>query len=119
MPGVDARPKVRVDKTQIRKFWFDYPEDRTDSVVFSLGEVGGLWRSPKYMTSISSKIMENCNSVGFVEFSWILEGAAIYGYFPSGGIKEFKSPTQTGDYRQIDTSEGNIGQYRWGFHESP
>jgi hypothetical protein len=49
----------------------------------------------------------------------MLEGAAIFGYFPGGEIKEFKPPTQPADYRQMVTSEGDIGQYRWGFHESP
>lgn len=119
LPGVDAKPKVRVDKTQIRKFWFDYPEDRTNSVVFLLGKVDGLWKSPKYMASLASSIIQSCSSVGFVSFAWMLEGEAIYGYFPSGEIKEFKRPSQAADYRQIDTPEGNIGQYRWGFHENP
>ena len=119
LPGVDARPKVRVDKTQIRKFWFNYPEDRTDSVVFILGVVDGLWKSPKFMTSAASKIMKSCSSVGFVSFDWMLEGTAIYGYFPGGEIKEFGWPSQAGDTRQVDSSEGNIGQYKWGFHESP
>lgn len=119
LPGVDARPKVRVDKTQIRKFWFNYPEDRTDSVVFLLGVVDGLWKSPKLMTSAASEIMKSCSSVGFVSFAWMLEGTAIYGYFPGGKIKRFRWPSQAGDTRQVDSSEGNIGQYRWGFHESP
>jgi pimeloyl-ACP methyl ester carboxylesterase len=117
--GKVIRPGIRVDKSQIRKYWFDYPEDRTESVVFSLGEVGGLWTSPKYMATLASKIINSCRSVGIVDFSWIHEGSAIYGFFPDGGVKEFKPPTQDGNYRQVATPEGNVGQWRWGIYVGP
>jgi hypothetical protein len=118
-PGADGRPKVKIDKSTIRENWYDYPAERTEAVIFVLGEAVNLWSSPKYMATLASKIMTKCNNVGFVEFADWWEGSAIIGYFPDNTVRHFIWPPSDSFTRTVKTLQGDRTLYKWGYYESP
>lgn len=117
--GADGRPKLKIDKSTIRENWYDYPTERTDAVIFVLGETVNLHNSPKYMATLAGKIIAKCNNVGFVEFADWWEGTAIIGYFPDNTVKEFAWPPSDSFTRTVKTLQGERTLYKWGYYESP
>lgn len=125
--GRTIYPKTEINTEDIRKYYDDYPENRTETVTFFLaGDLTRLYHgflsSPVLMATMSAQVMAACESVGKVDFSHF-EGYVPVGYFPDGMVRAFQweeladddSPNQ----RQIQTSEGSQIKYKWGYYYSP
>ena len=119
--SVVGRPQVKIDKSTIRENYYDYPERRTETVVFVLGEVANLYSSPRYMATLASKIMAECNNIGLVQFAYWWEGAASIGYFPDNTAREFinlysQSEEQLKLFsKTVRTSQGDHSLFKWGY----
>ncbi len=120
-------PAVKIDKTVIQENYYDYPSERTETVIFKLsGDLNklyqGLMSSPKFMATLSAQIMAECDQVGLVEFAHWWEGYVPVGYFPDNTARTF---TWTDDHesiahqRKIETPNGQRLLWQWGYYFSP
>jgi hypothetical protein len=116
-------PFVKIDKNHIPQYYYDYPKDRTDTVIFGLGEVTNLHSSPKFMATLAAQIMAECNSVGLITFAWLFEGGVNVGYFPDRTVQIFTWIDLDLDDKEhlkvIETANGQQVLYRWGYYYSP
>lgn len=123
--GTVGKPQVKIDTSTIRDGYYDYPETRTETIVFVLGEVDNLYSSPKYMATLASKIMAECNNIGLVKFAYWWEGEVSIGYFPDNTAREFINLyAQSEDEfelltKAVKTSEGDRRIFKWGYSFSP
>ena len=106
------QPKVTVDKDEMQKTFYDYPSERTDTIIFHLsGEMdklySGLMSSPHLMTVLSAKIMSGCEHVGLVEFAHWWEGSEYIGYFPDNIARPF-----------TNVGARDAAPYQWGYYSS-
>ena len=122
-------PDVQIEDDHIVKGYYDYPEDRTQSVTFRLtGDSGrlykGIMNSPQLLTSYTSQIMTACQQVGLVNFQHWWEGVVPMGYFSDGSIRQFQwvnfdpirgSAPDAPPVRTIN----NRSLYPWGYYYSP
>lgn len=116
-------PFVKIDKNNIPQYYYDYPKDRTETVIFGLGEVTNLHSSPKFMATLAAQIMAECNSVGLITFAWLFEGGINVGYFPDRTVQIFTWIDLDLDDKEhlkvIETAKGQQVLYRWGYYYSP
>ncbi|MBD2177344.1 hypothetical protein H6F42_10520 [Pseudanabaena sp. FACHB-1998] len=124
--GGMGNPQVKIDKNTIQNGYYGYPSDRTERVIFVLGEISNLYSSPKLMATLASQIMADCNNVGMVSFAYWIEGSANVGFFSDNTARTFinifavQSPEEQvkleATYsRRVQTPNGVISQYQWGF----
>lgn len=115
---------VRMDKTHIQEYYYDYPSDRTERVMFVLREVTDLYNSPKLMATLASQIMSDCNMVGMVSFARWQEGLINVGFFADNTAKTFmltydsSKPFEdqpTTHRRNVRTPNGVRSQFQWGY----
>ena len=120
-------PEVKIDKTAIQENYYDYPPERTETVIFKLsGDLNklyqGLMSSPKFMATLSAQIMAECEQVGLVEFAHWWEGYVPVGYFPDRTARTF---TWVDDHesiahqKKIETPNGQRFLWQWGYYFSP
>jgi hypothetical protein len=121
------KPEVVFDNNSISNTYYDYPTERTQTLVFRLSGNGtrlyqGLMSSPQLMATLSAQIMAGCKQVGLVEFVHWHEGYVPVGYFPDNTARTFiwtdldrRSPNQ----RWIRTAEGSRILHQWGYYFSP
>jgi hypothetical protein len=113
------QPSVSLDAEYVQKYYYDYPVDRTEKLVFHLsGDANrlylGIMSSPQFMANRGAQIMEKCPTIGMVSFQHWWEGDVPVGYFPDGSVKAFEwvdlfaSPHQRED-----------GTFEWGYYFSP
>lgn len=125
--GKLIQPQVLVDKNLIQKNYYDYPVDRSESVVFRLsGDMNklysGLMSSPQLMATLSAQIMAECDQVGLVEFAHWFEGFKPVGYFPDNTARTFTwvDPGSSSPYeRSVKTPEGSRVVFQWGYYFAP
>ncbi|HEY9631582.1 MAG TPA: hypothetical protein V6C84_30185 [Coleofasciculaceae cyanobacterium] len=83
---------IGIRQNDISNQYPDHPEGRTSQYMFVLSGRPTLTilNSPQFMRSISSEIIENCDSVGIVSFiQWNSDGPAMFGIMPSGQVEGF------------------------------
>ncbi|MDV3002475.1 MAG: hypothetical protein N5P05_004130 (plasmid) [Chroococcopsis gigantea SAG 12.99] len=118
-------PYLKINNQSILEYYLGYPESRTESVVFGLGETDSLYSSPVYMTSLAAQIFAECPTVGLVDFNWVYEGGVSIGYFPDNTARQFINLSQAPELdmnkytRTINTSKGQVLQFKWGYYLSP
>lgn len=126
--GRTIYPQTEVNAEEIPKYYYDYPENRTETVTFFLaGDSTRLYQgflsSPVLMATMGAQVMAACESVGKVDFSHWYEGYVPVGYFPDGMVRAFQwedvSDFDSPNQRQIQTSEGLQIKYKWGYYFSP
>jgi hypothetical protein len=124
--GVIGNPQVKMDKSTIQTRYYGYPSDRTERVIFVLGEISNLYSSPKLMATLASQIMADCNNVGMVSFAYWMEGSANVGFFSDNTARTFiniyairpredQEKLQNMHSRRLQTPDGVRFQYQWGF----
>ena len=77
----------------VSKSYSDYPQDRSAGYSFALkGKAAStVIRSPKFMKSIATDVIQNCRSVSMVTFVvWETDNIATFGLFPSGKVEGFQ-----------------------------
>ena len=128
--GGTGNPQVKIDKNTIQRGYYGYPSDRTESIVFVLGEVRNLYSSPKLMATLASQIMADCNSVGLVSFAYWWEGSANVGFFSDNTARTFiniyavrsreeEEKLRATYSRTIKTPNGDRRQFQWGYYFTP
>jgi hypothetical protein len=115
---------VRFDSNYIQEYFFDYPSDRIQRVMFVLSEVTDLYSSPKLMATLASQIMAECKYVGMVSYARWQEGIIHVGFFPDNTARNFihtYDPSKplanqaTAYRRNVQTSNGIRSQFQWGY----
>ena len=124
--GVIGNPQVKIDKNTIQNNYYGYPSDRTERVIFVLGEISNLYSSPKLMATLASQIMADCNNVGMVSFAYWMEGSANVGFFSDNTARTFvniyavqpreeREKLEATYSRRVRTPNGVNSQYQGGF----
>ncbi|MEI6428289.1 MAG: hypothetical protein WCO45_07860 [Pseudanabaena sp. ELA607] len=125
--GGIKQPEARVYRDRIQVIYFDYPPNRTETVIFDTIGAKDLFRSPKLMATLSSQVMAECDRVGIVGFS-NLESTIDIGYFPDNTARTFInlydpkiSPRDRDEtrFRKTQTPQGERSLIQWGFNYSP
>ena len=112
--GQQSYPKVLISQDHIAKYYFDYPEDRKNSLLFGLsGDWNRIWQgfllSLQLQTNLSARIMTACPDIGLVYFGHPYEdGRAIF-FFPDGTARAFIGEC---------SSEENPEKEKWGYDGS-
>jgi hypothetical protein len=92
----------------------DHPANRSQDYLFPMegAAVASVMKSTQFMRDISTKIIQDCSSVGSVTFGFANSGAArTIGIFSDGQIKIFECAEEFGIY----PGRGNMGQsLKWG-----
>lgn len=128
--GGMGNPQVKIDKNTIQNGYYGYPSDRTERVIFVLGEISNLYSSPKLMATLASQIMADCNNVGLVSFAYWWEGSVNVGFFSDNTARTFiniyavrpreeREKLRATYSRTLKTPNGDRSQFQWGYDFTP
>jgi hypothetical protein len=114
-------PKLTLDDQQIQKYYYGYPQERTQALSINLSGDStklyvGLLSSPVYLSQLSARIMSSCPSIGLINFNHWWEGGVPVGFFPDGTARTF----QYIEFRDKNHTarQGDVTQYEWGYYFS-
>lgn len=127
--GEIVNPKVTTEVNFISENFYDYPSQRTETVVFILTDEGdgrgtsNFYNSPQLMATLSSEIISACQKVGMVRFDYFIEGGIPVGYFSDNTVRPFTLGDWAKDCedlkpysRNINTSSGTRELLKWGYY---
>lgn len=117
------KPKLTIEKDAIKKWYYDYPKNRTKTVVFQLSGDFDLLvdflRSPKLMESLTTRILGSCQDFGLVEYAHWYEGSVPVGYFPDGSVRTFIWVYDYSGNSEYTREINRVIQHKWGYYFSP
>jgi hypothetical protein len=125
--GKTVYPRVERDGDFIGKYYYDFPTDRSERVIFSLtGNAPGLHQgflsSPVLMANLAGQVMADCPAVGMVSFYDGWESHVPVGYFPDGTVRRFQwveMDPENPHQRWNRNVKGSKVLYEWGFYYTP
>lgn len=95
------KPKLVINNDGIKQGYYDYPKNRTKTVVFHLSgnfdAISDFLRSRKLMESFTARILSSCQDFGLVEYVHWYEGYVPVGYFSDDSVRTFIWFDYTGD----------------------
>jgi hypothetical protein len=120
------QPRIKFDPENIKNNYYNYPVDRTETVIFGLSGDStqlyqGILSSPVLLEMLGAQVMAACGQVGIVEFAHWWEGSVPVGYFPDRTVRAFKWVSIRGDDHLLrvemrDGSQRTV--FEWGYHFS-
>ena len=125
---IQPRP-TRMDSSYISNQYYDVPSNRMDTLFVPLaGDARHLWsnimRSPKYLPTLSARVMAACKGIGLVAYDHWWEDSVYYGYFPDETVRLFKEVQSSRsrpnpNMKEIQTVEGVRRTINWGYRYNP
>ena len=95
---------VSVSSSDISKNYSDHPLNRPNSYSFLMqgSSTEAIMRSPNFMKIIATKIVNSCNSVSLIDFSYNNSGwVSVIGLMPNGSMEFFSCYDLTKGETQI------------------
>ncbi|MGI0479718.1 hypothetical protein ACN4EE_02895 [Geminocystis sp. CENA526] len=117
------KPKLTINKDIVKQWYYEYPQNRTKTVVFQLsGDFDALvdfLRSRKLMESLTARILGSCQDFGLVVYGHWYEGSVPVGYFPDGSVRTFIWVDNYSGNSEYTREINRVTQHKWGYYYSP
>ncbi|MBD2652862.1 hypothetical protein H6G45_05000 [Synechocystis sp. FACHB-383] len=119
--GGTVYPSVKLNDSNIREYYFDYPQERQSNLIFKLsGDFDKLYQgflsSPQLMSDLAARIMGACPQIGLIDYNHWWEGGVPVGYFPDGTARTFIYTDFDSEFVRTTT---NTTKFKWGYYFSP
>lgn len=116
--GKTWNSEVKIDSSFIQENFYDYPLNRSKSVIFVLGDTQNLYSSPRLMANLASKIINRCQTVGLIEFAYWFEGGRQVGLLENGIVKVFDRTEPNSQYAKTFKLPNGLTRtkFKWGHY---